>query len=214
MATTTELQTRCSTRFKDTGNAVVSAAEWLSYLNDAYDTGNGQQPWPWMQQQTLALVVPASTRSVTLPLSPSVRAFRVASVWNNTNTVQMRQIDTHWGHLDEHGDGTDTGTPEAYQVRNGRIEIFPLSAAATTLWVNYWGSPAALTASINPEWPSQYHNALVDGALSLAYQDDGNLPWADKHLVRAQVTIDHMGNELLAGTSAHYPQLTDDWWAD
>lgn len=45
----TTLQTRCRTRFHDASQNVVTNAEWLGYLNDAYRDVLGAEPyWPFL----------------------------------------------------------------------------------------------------------------------------------------------------------------------
>lgn len=142
MTTATDLCTQAAARFKDPDNRVISASQWLQYLNQAYKKANTSSPLlPWLVSAEETVSVIAGARSGALPSN----VFNVNWVYDVTNDRPLKNVDevgAQWMTLGR----LDTGPPQFYRVRNGNIEVFPLPEAATSLRAECIEYPAALSA--------------------------------------------------------------------
>lgn len=163
---------RCEERFGDTGNAIVTANEWLAYINSAYRTFLRASKWPNLVAETTASI-PANGRTVALPsaalqggvVSVFTTGPPVIPLEKQPPDLPIRNI-RHW---------TDRPTiPVYYELRGSRISVLPAWTAGGSLTIAYLTAPTALTTSTSPVIPETYHDALVSGALAQAYRDDGN----------------------------------------
>lgn len=150
MTTASALVTRCASRFSDPAFNVRSSAEWLAYLNEAYNKVNGSSPnWPWLETAELTLTVPdtgtvgaVNNRGAALPAD----VFAIA--WAYDVTDDYRLIDQqaagdffHQDHL-----RSEVGQPVTYRLRNGELELNPTPSVATTVAIQAVLLPSALAA--------------------------------------------------------------------
>jgi hypothetical protein len=215
MPTTASLVTRCETRFRDSGHAIVSAADWLEYLNDAYREVNGQQSWPWMEARKTSVTFASGDNAEDL----GVDVYRVLSVHNSTDHYPLHPLEGRAEFRDEFPDETIPGSSVNYRLRGGGatgsvLEVWPIPNHTFTTIIEYYGPPADLVSgSVNPVWPSQYHGALVEGALGRAYRDDGNKEWADDHMAAMEAIVASMTQDLMQGArNESYPRVLDNWF--
>lgn len=208
--TTSSLVTRCETRFGDTGHAIVSAADWLQYLQDAYDDGNTYSPfWPWNELRKSDFSLAAGANTIALTSYGS----RVLSVHNVTDMYPLTPLEAHATWRTQYPT-TDQGSPVNYRMFAQTLEVYPIPDHAITVAVEYYGNPTALdTSSVNPVWPDAFCGALVDGALALAYLDDGNEKFAMDCKQKFDEAMVKMEETLLSGTRHEtYPRVTDEFW--
>ena len=86
MTTATNLGVQAATRFRDPNNDVISAGQWLAYLNQAYGDVNTSTPlWPWLESSEQTLSLTAGNRSVSLPTN----VFNVNWVYNTTDDERL-----------------------------------------------------------------------------------------------------------------------------
>lgn len=143
MTTATLLATRCDVRFKGASNAVVTASEWLSHLNEAYNLVNGSSPlWPWLETSEQTISFTAGTRTANLPTDV------LAVAWAYDTTDDYRLIDQqaagdffHQDHL-----RSETGQPVTYRLRGSVMELNPTPSANTTVVAQCVLMPTALAA--------------------------------------------------------------------
>lgn len=161
---------RCEERFGDTSNTIVSAAEWLSYINAAHRQFLRQSKWAALAAETTAIIA-ANGRSVAL--SDAAIQGGVLAVFNaDGDPLEKQPADlpirtiNHWT--------TRPTSPLYYEIRGGRLSVLPAWAAGGTLTVSYLAAPAAIGTGTSPVIPETYHDALIAGALAQAYRDDGN----------------------------------------
>ncbi len=69
-----------------------------------------------------------------------------------------------------------------------------------------------LAAGDSPAFPQQYHRMLVDGALSLAYADDGNGSLAKFYDERFVKKLEQMKADLLDHQEEGSYVIVDDFW--
>lgn len=208
----TALRDRCEQRFRDPTNQIVTEAQWLLYLNEAYrDVISASPFWPFKEvASTGTLTVTAGATYVNLPTD----AERVTSVRNATDDVVLQQVDgnavpaANWANSDE------TGVPGWYRVYAGRLYVYPTPASDTVLDVEYPSPPADLSAgSDEPDFPENHHTVLIEGALKRAYEDDGDFARADRCKLAFDEALAAMKVDLLApARHDHYPGIADDWW--
>lgn len=204
------LTTRCATRFRDPNNNIVTAVQWLEYVNETYADVIGASPhWPFLENSANeTLTVNAGSRSVALP--PGVS--RVTAVRNATDDVVMTPVDGRTTHMHAFPEQTETGVPQFYRVYGQDLEVYPLPEANTALQVEYPAAPALLTTG-EPVFAEQYHHILVEGALALAYTDDGAPEQSAAHSGRFDTILFRMKNDYLgAGRHDSLPTIVDTWW--
>ena len=185
-----QLVDRCEERFGDTGNAIVSATEWLSYVNAAYRDFLRRSKWPNLVQETNA-VIAANQRSVALPAAALQGG--VVGAFVNGMPLERQPADLpirnirHW---------TDRPTiPIYWQVRGSRLVVLPAWSAGGTVVLAYLTAPAALTTLTSPVIPETYHDALVSGALAQAYRDDGNAELAEQYQAEFDRAVQGAGGD-------------------
>lgn len=182
-----QLVDRCEERFGDTENAIVTAAEWLSYVNAAYRRFLRQSKWPNLVQETTA-TIGAGGRSVALPsaaLQGGVLDVLVAGtpLEKQPQDLTIRNI-RHWS--------ARATIPVYYEVRGQRVVVLPAWSAGGTLTIAYLTAPTALVgggAPTSPVIPETYHDALISGALAQAYLDDGNPELAAQYLAEFDAMV-------------------------
>lgn len=294
MTTATALATRCDTRFKGGSNSVISATEWLAYLNEAYDKVNRFTPnWPWLETSEQSIVVPdtgsagtVNNRSAALPTD----VFAVAWVYDVTDDYRLidQQAAGDFFHQDHLR--SEVGQPVTYRLRNNKIELNPTPSVATTLAVQAVLMPTALAAdsvptfeatggvagnitatgvhvgdtllavggvktsdqsytdftaefsitgtniinnsggsnttgyklvvvwrtlsgSASPTFPSAYHDILIDGALAMAYLDDGNPGQGDRYQQLFMEGIKSMLGQLGQSRTETNSIIRDTFWS-
>lgn len=171
-----QLVDRCEQRFGDTGNAIVTETEWLSYVNAAYRAFIRISKWPNLIQETTA-VIAANGRSVALP-SVALQG-GVISVLVNGNPLERQPADLPIRNI-RHWQDRPT-VPIYYDLRGSRVVVLPAWAAGGTLTLAYLTAPTAIGLATTPVIPETYHDALVAGALAQAYLDDGNQELAARY---------------------------------
>ena len=164
------------------------STEWLAHLNAAYRSFLRLAKWPNLTAETTA-VIAANGRSVALPTA--VLQGGLLDVFMpgglplepQPADLPLRNI-RHW---------TSRPTvPLYYQQRGGRLSVLPAWGAGGTLTLSYFTAPTALTTSTSPIIPETYHDALVSGAVAMAYVDDGNLEVAGAY----QAALDRKSTRL------------------
>jgi hypothetical protein len=150
MTTASALASRCDDRFKGNSNAVITASQWLSYLNEAYNAVNGESPlWPWLETAEQTITVPdsgtvgtANNRAASLPTD--VLAINYAyNVTDDYRLIdQMGRGDFfHQDHL-----RSEVGQPVTYRLRGSKIELSPTPTVATSVALEVVLMPTALAA--------------------------------------------------------------------
>lgn len=210
MATTSALVTRLETRFDDTGHAIYSAANWLSYLNDAYSWMSARLPWgPWKEKRTLSLTVTANSDVVDLPAD----GWRVTFVDDTTDGYQLQPFRSRTQVRRVMAQG-ETGPPLYYRFLNQQLQVFPTPTVNTTLTLYYYGPLTALDTggTNNPVIPDEHEQLLLEYALFLAYTDDEDLQRAQLHQASALDALDALIADLGSNRAEGNPILVDDWY--
>jgi hypothetical protein len=210
MTTATNLGVRAAARFKDPNNNVITAAQWLSYLNEAYSDVNAYSPlWPWLETSEQTLSFTANNRSANLPTD-------VLGVnWAYDTTDDYRLID-QMGHGDFfHQDHlrSEVGQPVTYRVRGATMELNPTPSANTTVVAECSLQPVDLAGGDSPVFPSAWHNILIDDMLAAAYLDDGNPALSKAHADRFEAGIKRMFNSILMGRTEANQYIRDTFWS-
>lgn len=165
---------RCEERFGDTGNAVISATEWLAYVNAAYRAFLRTAKWPNLQAEVTATIA-ANGHSVAIPAAALQGG--ILDVFLTGGAEGARPLEPQPADLPQrnirHWRARPT-SPLYFQQRGGRISVLPAWLAGGTLTLSYLTAPTALAVGTSPVIPETYHDALISGALAQAYRDDGN----------------------------------------
>jgi len=208
-----QLVDEAESRFKDTANEILSAAEWSVYLNTRYQEVNARSPlWPWLEGTSDTVTVLANTRSIALPAD----TLQVHNVYDLTHGYALTPLQGRivQGHAYDLTAGAGTGAPETYRLRAGTIELYPMVDVNTSLRVEYVSAPAALATTGEPVWPEPFHRLLVNGMLSLAYGDDGNPKEAERFDKMFQMEVKSMMDFILAFRHEGHHEIVDDWYDD
>jgi hypothetical protein len=165
-------------RFQKQGFDMLSTAECLQYLNDAYlldicededwffleASATGTAPLEIPDLRTIEYVIDTTQETRLEPL----RRARIAD--SNTNLAEA-------------------GPPLYYYVTEGTtVNTFPTSSTDELL-VRYWKVPDELTGSVTPILPTRWHSLIVDGARARAYTnaDDWELRTAAQNDFEAKL---------------------------
>lgn len=202
------LVTRCASRYRDLGSAVVNTAGWENYLNDAYADVIAASPlWPFLNSSFDA-VLAAGQSSVELP--PDV--FRVSAAFNATDDILLTPITDTSSFLDRFPNpNEDRGVPEFYRMQGTFLQVYPWPAVPTAIALEVYSPPAPLTSADEPAFPEQYHRMLVAAALAYAYEDDGNLKQSQAHGATFARLLGDMKNDLMSPRTPKYPTILDDF---
>lgn len=215
---TSNLVARCKTRFKDTTSRIITDAEWLAYLNEAYEEVISAHPdWPWLhkiQQETVS----AGTSEIDLAYGTT----RILSVFNRTDEIRMYPFPDTIGTHHDHYANDATGAPDAYRFLQGanssdqhdpRLVIYPTPTRSTVIDIEaYVDTPAQLSTApldVEPFFPVAHHTMLVHGALAKAYEDDDEFDRSDRHRARFLQMLATL--QTLAGlpSTEGYPGIRD-----
>ena len=152
MTTVSALVAQAAGRFKDPNYRVITAAQWVNYLNQCYKKVNNATPlWPWNESVEAQVNIAANDgtinptdttgRRVALPTD----MWQVNWVYNVTADYRMipqegRGDQWHQDHL-----RSEVGQPVTYRIVNQNLEVFPLCEAAYTFALEGMQYPAALS---------------------------------------------------------------------
>jgi hypothetical protein len=202
-----EIVTRLGLRYRDTTNRIVLAAEWVTYVDDAFMDVVGSSPfWPFLETQDSSLSITAGTGTATLPTNMT----KVTSVYNETDKIPLQPIPGRAEFRHYFPDTDGRGMPLWYRLRNTTIEVYPYPAVTTDLILEGPVSPAVLASgSASPPWPVQYHQIIVLGALSKVYEDDHDDQRAASYQARFDRMLANMKEDLLNVRTESYPPVID-----
>lgn len=219
---TGDLVTRAKTRFGDPDNRILQDTDWIAYLNDGYREVNGRhRDWPWHRQFSSYLVITsAGTNGYAVNGTSNAEVYSVDSVWCIETNQRLYPVETgtsrfldSWGQPDLNG-AAESGPPMQYRMLGGQLYLYPQPDAVYHITVEGPASTPDLSLGVHPQWPARYGYALVEFALSRAYQDDGNMDWAKSHREVGESMVAAMENDLLAQPlHESYPGVVDDWYA-
>jgi hypothetical protein len=198
---------RAEARFGDSSNAVYSAADWLSFVNDAYtDVVTADPLWPFLEGRDTSISLSVGDAEKPLPAD----VWHVLSVYNATDKLPLAPIPGRAEFRHYFPDpGAALGIPLYYRLRGNTIEFYPRPAATTAIHLDVLVPPAALATNTEPVFPEQFHNLLVYGALAKAYEDDENPEMAATFQGRFDRGIERMRLFLLSPRTEEYPQIQD-----
>lgn len=200
------LRAYAATRFRDVGNVVVSDADWKNYINDVYEDMLSRCTWfPWNEAKQ-DLTILASTRGIALPTD----AWHVLAVWDKTNQFPLVPLEGRDQVYNEYPQQTEVGQAMHYHVRNNQLEVYPMPQTDTIYTVETIKRPVDLAADADlPVFPPQYHTTLVEGAVSLAYRDDGNLQMAAQFEAAYEEEVKRMVLDLMQPRQGRYYEPVD-----
>jgi hypothetical protein len=196
-------------RFSDSAFVIYTSAEWLEYVNDRYNEVWGASPdWPFKRQH-LTPTVTVNTRASSALASGT---WKVESVLDATNDNRLRVMysSSDLARIDPAEDST--GVPSLYRLYGNTIEVWPMPQATVTLHVDALIQATDLAAGDTPSFPSQYHRMLVDGALAMAYADDGNQAMAKLYEDKFVKKLEQMKSDLLGHQEEGSHVVQDDYW--
>jgi hypothetical protein len=217
VTTFVQLRTICAQRFTDPSNAVIadttgSIRNWKDYVNAAYREVLRFTPlWPWNESSEQLVTVLANTRGVALPAD--VLAINWCYDVTNDRYIPGDQGRGSQWRGQRQLRSTTSEIADTYKLRSNNIELYPEVTVATQLALECVLAPVALNADSDvPVFPTVYHDILVEGALALAYVDDGSA--AEYNLYRAQFLANEkqMMIDLLTVRDITYPPIRDAWY--
>lgn len=156
------------------------------WINMAYEDIATRRRWSWLQNtETIAITSGVSKYALTAMSDTPIYWGRLRPA-SSTAQREPRFIDpTKMG--DDYTrmflDPTNTGTPNAYTIWDGVLEVFPYPDQAYNYTLYYW---TGVSEMVNPTdiclIPSQFRNVLVFGALMFAADQDRDLGmWNSRH---------------------------------
>jgi hypothetical protein len=203
------IRTYCATRFRDTGNVIVTDAQWKDYVNTAYGDTLMRMPYaPWNEAST-TVTIAASTRSGSLPTN----VFKVLAVYDATNGFPMVPLEGRAQVFNEYPQQTEVGQAMHYRIFGGSLYVYPLPQSSTSYTVEYLVMPADLSADGDvPAFPEVWHDILVSGAVALAYRDDGNIAMAQEYEKEAAAMMAALIQDAMQPRQDRYYEIVDTNW--
>lgn len=196
-------------RFSDSTNVIYTAAEWLEYINDRYQEVWGASPfWPFKRSHATVSITSGSRASSAL----SNGVWRVESVLDSTNNNRLKPLRGRalLASIDPSEDSA--GPPQFYNLFGNKIEVWPTPDTTVSLKVDVLLQGTDLAAGDSPAFPEQYHRMLVDGALAMAYADDGNAAMAKMYEDKFVKKLEQMKGDLLDTQEEGSHVIVDDFW--
>lgn len=196
MATTfvmlrTEFFARGYDYMNDGGAQLTRAKAWV---NDAYLELCDEELWPFLRA-TAAGAAPLAIADVRLVDT----VVNTITGWPIYRTPEDELIDAY-------GTLTQTGTPTAWYLDDTTLRTYPVGG---TLSVRYWRVPAALVADADAVViPDRFANAIVDGAVRLAANDNNEPAAAQEAEGERQGVLERMREQLLVRETRHYQRIT------
>jgi hypothetical protein len=176
VATLLQMQTRAALRFRDPANALITAATWTDHLNAAYDEYSGATRWPFLLTTGSFAVPPGGHRiSVGSNVASGIKdVYDLVSGGDEPRMLLPVPDGMPWKER-VFLEWRVSGVPLFWEIQGANLYVLPAVTVNTTLEVNYYTDVTPLAAGTDvPVFPARYHEALVEGALGRAYQDDGN----------------------------------------
>jgi hypothetical protein len=200
------IRTYAATRFRDPSNIIVTDTQWKDYVNTAYGDVLTRLPYaPW-NEASATVALSAASRTGALPTD----VFKVTAVYDATDQFPLVPLEGRNQVFQEYPQQTETGQPMHYRLLGGNILVYPIPEAATNLTVEYLKMPADMSADADvPAFPSQWHDALVSGAVALAYRDDGNMQMAAEYEKESQGMIASLIQDSMQPRQDRYYEIVD-----
>jgi hypothetical protein len=214
MATTKALVTRLMSRYNDPNEAILTKANWLDHLNDAYrwvQQQAGPAQWPFMESQNLNFVYKHGWPSVnTLPID----AGTLNVVFDVTDGYILEAFPTRQEAFIQFPTLTDVGSAAYYRLRGNVIELWPVPQTDVTLLLEFSGGLPllAVDGTSDPLIDDRHITVLLEYALYLAYQDDDDEQTSQVHKQEALSMVQAMKADLLVGRTTRNSVIVDEWW--
>lgn len=198
---------RAEARFGDSDNAVFTAAEWLTFVNEAYmDVVIDDPLAPYLESRDTSITLSAGDGEATLPTD----VWHVTAVFNSTDNIPLAPIpgrSEFRRYFPEPASGQ--GMPLYYRLRGNTLEVYPTPSSSTALTLDVLVPPAVLTVETEPVFPEQFHRILVDGALAKAHADDENLNQSAYYQGRFDRGMQKLRVFLQQPRTESYPEVLD-----
>lgn len=216
MATIAAVITQAKARFSDPSNDLISDAQWLAYMNYAYQYVNRSTPlWPWLEATAVTSVFAANTNTVTLPANTVAVNWAYDVTHDHRLVPQMGKGDQYHTFLDV---ASTSDVPVTYQVRDDQLVIWPKNSIAISVkfepvtFPDTVGTTDPTSASAVPHWPAAWHNVLQEGMLAQAYLDDMNDHMYQIMWQRFLDGLAQMVNAILTVRTETYTPIRDRFW--
>lgn len=162
-----EMVSRCEHRSRDITGILTTKVRWREHLNVAYLEFLAQSEFN-LELDHATVSFAAGARSAAMP----VGVFRVLSLKGVTDNAALGPIGG-WKQIAKQFDLDARGTPSYYKVIGNNLHLFPLPDSGYEVEIFFYGQPEKLVElDDEPILPERYHEALVVGALNMAYKDD------------------------------------------
>jgi len=201
-----DIRTYCAMRFRDTGNVVVTDANWKLYANTIYGEILTQFPFaPW-REAVETVAQPANNRIIDLPAG----AWQVVSVFDGTNQYPLVPLEGRDQAYQLYPDQAAVGAAQHYRVFTNSVWLYPVPQDATSYVIEYLvGNDQMVADSDTPMFPDPYHDLIVSGAVMLAYKDDGNLQMAAAYAKEYEDGLKILKQEAGQPRTSRFYQIVD-----
>lgn len=173
---TDTLITTLGIRYRDPTYKQVARTRWLDYLNESQRRFIKRARWPMTTFSTLAFSVGDASKA--LPAD----VWNVKEAYDTTNNRPLFPLP----HRDQaramFTPATPPGSSGYFYVADNDLFVLPRPRAAMNVQVEAWTAASDLVDSATASViPAHYHHSLMEGALELAYLDDGDVENAERY---------------------------------
>ena len=210
--------TEIETRFKDTTNRVVTEAEWVAYIAQAWDEMVAIAPdLPFLRtQDQFNVTFLAGDNEISLDGVLAPAPFRLTGVYNATDASPMTPLPNDALAWELFPPSTPRGAPTHFQFisRYGAptLLVYPTPSRATDVYIAYIEETESLhgiSTGYKPPIPDQYLALMMHGALARAYEDDHQWDAASVHHGHFARIAERMRIDMLLPNTPGYPGIRD-----
>lgn len=172
---------------EERGFQYESSARLNRLIQDAYLLDIAEvEDWPWLQDSAKGA----------MPLS--IEDLRtVEYVLDLTNEEDLEPLREGYIVDDWNPNLAETGTAQAYYLREGTtVHTYPV-ASSDEFEVRYWKVPPELEAATEPLMPKRWHSLILDAAVVRAYPGADDYELAQAAEVKFQAGLQQMRESLL-----------------
>lgn len=198
---------RVQRQFGDQDFAQIIQSDILNWINDGVREITIQNDL----LQKVGTASPVANQSQYSLPNDILRMRRVA--YNGFALQQITLEDANeWlpGNSETVSQGYPVGTPTAYWIFAGKINLYPAPDSSITdgLTLYYTRQPALVSTGDTPELPSDYDNRIVEYCLAQAFELDMNTSMMQIKSTQFQQGIDRLKGNADWENQEYYPNIT------
>ena len=206
-----QLATEITDKFGDAGNAQITPAMLLTWINNGIREIAGQHNFLEGAASTNLLATVSVYDLSTLAATVRIKSYESITV--NGRPLQLIGFGEYQGHLAKHDLTENTGTPTLGMVRGSSLTVWPVpdTTVANGITIYYTALPADLVDLADTlTLPDRFYNALSDWVFAQALQLNENFEAAQVKLQQHEAGVRREFERERISPTDFYPTITID----